>query len=118
MKKILSAIFTFFLFLPQKAQAASILPDDSSWTEKIKSGEFTLEDIIELILNITQTLFTLGGIVAVIMVMIGGYYYIIGSITDDKDKAKNIIKYALMGFSLMVFAWLIVEFVIRFFISD
>ncbi len=115
MKKFLYFLIIGFVFLPVKVANASLLPDDVEWTKKIREGEFTLDDIIVLGFDLIQTLVELAGIFAVGMVMIGGYYYIIGSITDDKDKAKNIIKNALIGFTIAIMSWVIVEFVIRFF---
>lgn len=56
-----------------------------------------------------QFLIGLAGLIAVLMVVVGGYYYIAGGITDDKEKGKHIITYALGGFVLVLTSWFIVN---------
>lgn len=51
----------------------------------------------------------LAGLIAVLMIVVGGYYYIAGGITDDKEKGKHIITYALGGFVLVLTSWFIVN---------
>ena len=51
----------------------------------------------------------LAGLITVLMIVVGGYYYIAGGITDDKEKGKHIITYALGGFVLVLTSWFIVN---------
>ena len=62
---------------------------------------FALEFIIELI-----------GLIVVLMIVVGAYYYIAGGITEDKEKGKNIITHALGGFALALSAWIIVNIIL------
>lgn len=56
-----------------------------------------------------EFLIGLAGLVTVLMVVLGGYYYIAGGVTDDKEKGKHIITYALGGFILVLTSWFIVN---------
>lgn len=49
------------------------------------------------------------GILVVLMIIIGGYFYIYGAVTDDKEKGKTIIKYAIGGYILVLTSWFIVN---------
>jgi len=51
----------------------------------------------------------LAGLIAILMILVGAYYYIAGGITDDKEKGKTVIKYALGGLVLTMLAWFIVN---------
>ena len=67
----------------------------------------------EIIQTIVRILLFLIGAVSVIMLIIGGFRYVIsqgdsGAVTS----AKNTILYAVIGLIVAIFAWAIVDFVI------
>ena len=67
----------------------------------------------EIIQTIVRILLFLIGAVSVIMIIIGGFRYVIsqgdsGAVTS----AKNTILYAVIGLIVAIFAWAIVDFVI------
>lgn len=78
----------------------------------IKSGNIKFWMIPFFVRDILQWLLALSGLVAVLMVIIGGYYYIIGGLTEDKEKGKNIITYALGGMALATLSWIIVNLIL------
>jgi hypothetical protein len=49
--------------------------------------------------------------VSIIFIMIGGYKYIIGAITENKDEGKRTIIYAIVGLVVSTLAWVIVNIV-------
>ena len=62
---------------------------------------FALEFVIEL-----------AGLIVVLMILVGAYYYIAGGLTDDKEKGKTIITHALGGFVLTLSSWIIVNIIL------
>jgi hypothetical protein len=78
----------------------------------IQTGDIHLRNLPCFIKFITQTLIEVGGSIAVIFVMIGGYKYVILS-DDKKDEAKKTITYALIGLAVSLMAWIIVDLVVQ-----
>jgi len=79
--------------------------------EKIHCGKVSLNDFPELIVYLIQWILTLAGSVAVIMIMIGAFQYMFGGVTDDKERGKKTLIYAIGGLIVAFMAWWIVELV-------
>ena len=79
--------------------------------EKFKTGEFEVYDLADYVVYLIEALIYLAGGISVLFVVIGGYKYMIGAISDDKEAGKKTIGYALGGFAVAVLAWTIVNFV-------
>lgn len=60
--------------------------------------DYTLEFVIAL-----------AGLFVLLMILIGAYYYIAGGVTEDKEKGKKIITYALGGYALLLSSWILVN---------
>ena len=90
MKKLLITIVGMFISV-QKSSANdlewSIIP--SGMSTKFEDGKFTTGDIVDFGFHIIKLLIDIAGVVALILIMIGGYKYVIGSYTDDKESEKN-----------------------------
>ncbi|MCT4591914.1 MAG: pilin [Candidatus Gracilibacteria bacterium] len=112
MKKFFAFWLTFLATCKSAYADWSVIP--GSMYDKFKTGEFTTDDIIEFAMHIMQLLIELAGVFAVLMIMIGGYRYVIGSFYDDTDEGKNTLKYSIIGFAVCILAWIIVEFIIKF----
>ncbi|MFT7183959.1 MAG: hypothetical protein ACI9QC_000285 [Oceanicoccus sp.] len=54
----------------------------------------------------------IAGLLSVLMILVGAYYYIAGGISDDKEKGKTIIKFAIGGLILTSLAWILVNFLL------
>lgn len=93
------------------AQPRGILPAEGELADKIKEGTIELSDIPLFILHWIDYLTYLAGSIAVIMIIIGGYQYMIGSITDDKEQGKKTLMYALVGLAVTFSAWILVNWV-------
>jgi hypothetical protein len=78
----------------------------------IRKGDISLRDLPCFIKYFAQTLITIGGSLALIFVMIGGYTYVLGS-DEDKEKAKKTITYALIGLAVSLLSWVIVDLALR-----
>lgn len=83
----------------------------------IKSGRIPLWLIPFYIVRVIDFLLLMGGLVAVLFMIIGGYQMIVGSYSEDKEKGKNTIKYALFGLVLTLVAYTIVNLVLFFLTS-
>lgn len=77
----------------------------------IKSGNIHLWMLPFYITHIIEFIIGIIGLVSVLFVMIGGYYYAWGGITEDKEKGKKTVIYALVGLALAAMAWIIVNIV-------
>jgi hypothetical protein len=76
---------------------------------KVRCGSMSMEDIPYYFTGILGFLINIAGTLAVIMVMIGGYQYAIGGLTEDKSKGTDTIKHALIGLIVVLVAWTLVQ---------
>lgn len=77
----------------------------------IESGKIRLYMVPFYITFIIQFLLTVAGLIAVLFVVIGGYHYVVGGLTEDKEKGKKTIFNALIGLIVALSAWIIVNFI-------
>ena len=69
-------------------------------------GESQLQSVIGFV-------FVIVGIISVIMIIIGGYNYVLSGADPQKTKkAKETILYAVIGLVISMSAWLIVSYVL------
>jgi len=77
-------------------------------------GESSVQSVIRTVINILSFVV---GVIAVIMIIIGGLRYITsGGDSNSTGAAKNTILYALIGLVIVAMAQVIVRFVLRQFI--
>ena len=75
----------------------------------------TLEgpDLIEIVRNLLNTTLGVVGVVAVIMIIIGGFYYTTSQGSSEKvQKGKNTILYGIVGMIICLSAFAIVNFIL------
>ncbi len=78
----------------------------------LKTGYVKFWMVPYFVIYALQFVIQLAGLISVMMIVLGGYYYIAGGITDDKEKGKHIITYALGGFILTLTSWFIVNLIL------
>ena len=78
----------------------------------VKTGDIHLKNLPCFIKFFAQTLIGIGGSLAVIFVMIGGYRLVLGP-DSDKDAAKKTITYAIIGLVITLLAWVIVDIILQ-----
>lgn len=78
----------------------------------VKSGNIEFWMIPYYIKYALNFLIGLAGLLSVLMIIVGAYYYIAGGISDDKEKGKTIIKFAIGGLVLSSLAWILVNFLL------
>lgn len=77
----------------------------------IKTGRISMFMIPYFVTFLIQFLLGISGMIAVIFVIIGGYNYVVGGITEEKEKGKKTIQNALIGLIVALCAWIVVNFV-------
>lgn len=118
MKKLFFILFAFIISIPNTLAAWTLIPETGGLADNFKSGNFGTQDIIAYGLHLIKILIEIAGVIAVILVMIGGYKYVIGSFSDQKESGKNTILYALIGFAICVLAWIIVDLIVTFLTTE
>ena len=100
------------------AAEATLIPTDDNQEEEYKdlaksfrTGKFELWQLGDYVQYLIEVLIFFAGGISVLFIVIGGYKYMIGSVSDDKEAGKKTIMYALGGFVVAVLAWTIVNFV-------
>lgn len=91
----------------------SIVPQ--SMIEKFTTGDFDWVDIINFLLHLIQLALQLAAIVAVILIMYGGFQYVYGGIDEgSKDAGKKTVMNTIFGLVVILLSWVIVDIVIAF----
>lgn len=117
MKKII-----YFLLSFSSTFFVQIFADDTStnitWiaNSKLKEWDVTFSDIPKAIQSATSFLLYFAPTVAMIMIIVGWLRFAIGSVewdTPNKSKAKDTIKYWIIGMVISVSAWFIINIVIK-----
>lgn len=104
---ILYSLFINWYIHISSAFAQSLLPADEPC---IKDGSCGFKDIPRFIHSIASYLVGIAGTISVIMVMIGGYQWIMGGVSEDqKGKAKKTLMYAIIGLIITLLSWIIVN---------
>jgi len=99
------AVFSLLL-LPAVASALTLTPPGNS----IDTG--TTEDLSELVVRVIQYLLGFLGLIAVIMIIIGGFRWMTAGGNEEKiESAKKVISAAVIGLVIVLIAWAIVFFV-------
>ena len=122
--KIFWALFNFFLISVPLSFAAdesshTIIPGKNAddeykpLVESFQEGSLQLYDIPVYLKYLTEQLIWLAGLLAVIVVMIGGYKYLKGGFDDSTDEGKNTIANVAIGLAFIAFAWMIIDLIIR-----
>jgi len=100
-------------------QGLSVLPgsDDlvegsRDLVERIRSGQLHLSDIPAFIGYFIEIAIIAAGIVAFLMILVGGYQYIVGGVYSDmREQGKNTLTYALAGLILSLLSYAIVNLI-------
>lgn len=80
--------------------------------EKLRQWNIEIDDIPKVIMNAINFFMSFAGGIAVMMIIIGAYQILFGSLSSDKSKGKRTIYLALSWFALASLSWLIVKFII------
>lgn len=78
----------------------------------ITTGRISLPMVPYFIQYFSNYALGLVSILALLFVVIGGFLYTLGGLTEQKDKGKNYIKNALIGMVIAFMAWTIVNVIL------
>ena len=117
MKKIILGIFVFSLLAPALMLAAmpvvhaqGINLGTNFVTNEIN---FATGDPREAALSLVKLLMTFLGIIAVVIILYGGFLWMTAAGNEDKvDQSKKLILAAVIGLIVILSAYLIIEFVV------
>ena len=85
--------------------------EQDKFAERIKDGTVSLNDVPIMIIYWIEWLLSIAGGIAVIFVMYGGFQYMIGGLTNEKEQGKNTLIYALSGLVVTFLAYIIVDLI-------
>ncbi|MFA6527934.1 MAG: pilin [Candidatus Gracilibacteria bacterium] len=77
----------------------------------IKTGDMHLWMLPYYVTRLIEFAIGIAGIISVLFTILGGYFYAWGGLTEDKEKGKKTVMYALIGLALSAFAWILVNIV-------
>ncbi len=85
--------------------------DIGSQVTKVEGGGVSLESTVK---NVLSVVFAIIGVIAVVMIVIGGVNYMTSQGDSQKiQKAKNTIMYGIIGMVVALLAFAIVQFVMH-----
>lgn len=74
-----------------------------------------IKDIVDIIENIFGLVIRLAGILAFIMLLLGGFRYLTsGGDAKAAESARKTLTYAILGLVLIIAAWFILKFIAEF----
>ena len=114
----LASFAVLALTLPVKALASGISSGLSDVRSEFSGSTGSLflgaRDIPELIAAIIRILLMIGGAIAVLFVIIGGYQYLTsGGNEEAAEKGRKTVTNALIGVVVVVLSWVIVNVVVN-----
>lgn len=97
--------------IPKKDDALAPDHPRNELADSFQSGRFEIWQIGDYVIYLIELLIFFAGGISVLFIVVGGYEYMIGGVTEDKEAGKKTIGYAITGFVVSLLAWTIVEFV-------
>lgn len=120
MQKVVKSIFLtiFGLLAYGKYVLAANLKDAFSIAESTASSSYNTKTSLAVIGgNLITVIFSLVGSIFIIFVVYGGYLYMTAAGNDEKaDKGKRVISQSIIGVVVLMAAYAITYFLIKFFI--
>lgn len=101
-----------FLSYVLTTQADSTIAGNSVSYSKLKNGDIVIGDIPKMIMGAIDFFMGLAGTIAIIFIIIGGYFIMFGDISSDKSKGKDIVFKAIAWFAISALSWVIIRFII------
>ena len=125
MKKLYCFCFSFLFFIESVwAQVGSdfdgIIPSRETsdeailaLTDRVETGTLHVTDVLYFIVKFIDLVSGLAGTLCVLMLLYGGFQYMISGLNDDKESAKKTIRYAITGLIVTFLAYLIVNLLFK-----
>jgi len=78
---------------------------------RVETGNLEVKDVLFFIVKLIDLVSALAGTFCVIMLLYGGFQYMMSGLNDDKESAKKTIRYALIGLAVTFLAYLIINLI-------
>jgi hypothetical protein len=101
----------------QESELNGIIPGDGTLGTAIREGTIELHHATDLIFYWINYLTKIIGSVAVFMIVVGGFQYVIGSVVDEKEKGKKTMMYALVGVFIAFCSWMAINWIQEWYTS-
>jgi hypothetical protein len=91
--------------------SSSLIPVDGTLGEVFQNGTLSLVHIPYLLIYLMDFFTKIAGTLAVLAIVWGGIQYVFSGVTEEKESAKNTLKYAIIGLFVTFWAWIAVNMV-------
>lgn len=114
MKKIFYAFLVFWLNFSVVFADVTLIPkggileNNGSEVCNFNTGDMSFACIPIYIKYLIDIIIGLAGTIALVVLMIGGFKYIFGAVSENKDSGKKTIQSALTGLIIAGMAWILV----------
>ncbi len=110
-------IITILLALPLLFAAEIVSAEDISFISAdapcdFKTGQIDADCIPEYIAYVIKQLFAFTGGICIIVIMIGGTMWVLGNAAGGTDKAKDVIRWGIIGMIISALSFFIIDFII------
>jgi hypothetical protein len=78
----------------------------------VQTGRISLNMIPYFITYVSNFLLGLVGLISMLFIVVGGYFYIWGGLTENKEKGKKTVYHALLGMAVALLAWTFINVII------
>jgi hypothetical protein len=106
------------VFAQVGADLDGVIPSGNSENEalntladRVELGELEIKDVLFFVVKLIDLVSALAGTLCVIMLLYGGFQYMISGLNDDKESAKKTLRYAITGLIITFLAYLIINLV-------
>ncbi len=115
-KKINKIVFCFGLMISNLLICSNAFAETPSYYAREGASSIVVPDgpdMMTIIKNLLNTTFGVVGVIAVVMMIIGGFYYLTSQGSPERvQKGKNTILYGIVGLIIVLSAFAIVNFVL------
>lgn len=110
---LVALVYTFMMPATVTADAVDVFPSGVCGSSKVCGNKGSTSPLFKTIKNIINLMLYAAGIIAVVMIIIGGISYALSSGDQSKiTSAKNTILYAVIGLIVAALSFAIVNFVV------
>jgi hypothetical protein len=122
LKKILPVLFLFIILVPVFANAA-IIPCggnilDGNGNIIGKQNECGYKDLLKLVNNIIDWIIKISAPISAGVLAWAGFIYMTSGVVDQKKHAIDMMQKVLIGFAVILAAWIIVSTILKALLKD
>ena len=112
MKNLFWTLLSYFILIPQAMAEFTLIPTKALEGCDFQTGNMEMSCIPNYIQYLITIIVEIAASIAVLFIMVGGFKYIFGAISEDKEAGKETIKHAIIGLVITGLAWIIVTSIV------